>query len=140
MPPIPKRSAQINLQVRNKTDDNKVEELMEYFKEELSKIRVMLSSLSLQAGQSGGTCDTQKEMFDFIKEERESSRILRREILTPAGENIDLRERFSHNNNKLKLSLQPTDYFSKMKYQISKRIMILNLDGMCKEIETTEGQ
>ena len=47
----------------------------------------------MHAGQSGGTCDTQKELFDFIKEERESSRILRRENLTLAGENIDLREK-----------------------------------------------
>ena len=41
----------------------------------------------------GETCDTQKELFDFIKEERESSRILRKENLTLAGENIDLREK-----------------------------------------------
>ena len=52
-----------------------------------------MSSLSLHARQSGGTCDTQKELFDFIKEERECSRILRRENLTLAGENIDLREK-----------------------------------------------
>ena len=75
MSPIPKRSAEFNSQIRNETDYNKVEKLREYFKEELSKIWVTLSSLSLHAGQSGGTCDTQKELFDFIKEERESSRI-----------------------------------------------------------------
>ena len=62
-------------------------------REEWSKIWVTLSSLSLQVGQSGGTFDTQKELFDFIKEERESSRILRRENLTLTSENIDLREK-----------------------------------------------
>ena len=91
--PTPKRSAEINSQIRNETDDDKVEELREYFEEELSKIWVTLSLVSLQAGQSGETCDTQKELFDFIKEERESSRILRRENLTLASENIDLREK-----------------------------------------------
>ena len=75
MSPIPKRSAEFNSQTRNETDGDKVEKLREYFKEELSKIWVMLSSLSLHAGQSGGTCDTQKKLFDFIKEERECSRI-----------------------------------------------------------------
>ena len=68
--PIPKRSAEINSQVRNETNGGKVEELRKYFKEELSKIWVTLSSLSLQARQSGGKCDTQKELFDFIKEKR----------------------------------------------------------------------
>ena len=91
MSPIPKRSAEFNSQIKNETDGDKVEKLREYLKEELSKIWVTLSSLSLHAGQSGGTGDTQKELFDFIKEERESSRILRRENLTLAGENIDLR-------------------------------------------------
>ena len=93
MSPIPKRSAEFNSQIRNETDNDKVEKLREYFKEELSKIWVTLSSLLLHAGQSGRTCDTQKELFDFIKEERESSRILWRENLTLAGENIDLREK-----------------------------------------------
>ena len=75
MSPIPKRSAEFNSQIRNETDGDKVEKLREYFKEELSKIWLTLSSLSLHAGQSGGTCDTQKELFDFIKEARECSRI-----------------------------------------------------------------
>ena len=65
MSPIPKRSAEFNSQIRNETDGDKVEKLREYFKEELSKIWVTLSSLSLHAGQSGGTCDTQKELFDL---------------------------------------------------------------------------
>ena len=86
MSPIPKRSAELNSQIRNETDDDKVEKLREYFKEELNKIWVTLSLLSF--GQSGGT---QKELFNFIKEERESSRILKRENLTLAGEIIDLR-------------------------------------------------
>ena len=91
MSPILKRSAEINWQIRNETDDHKVEKLREYFKEELIKIWVTLSLLSLQARQSKETCDTQKELFDFIKEE--SSRILRRENLMLASENIDLREK-----------------------------------------------
>ena len=53
MSPIPKRSAEFNSQIRNETDDDKVEKLKEYFKEELSKIWVTLSSLSFHAGQSG---------------------------------------------------------------------------------------
>ena len=53
--PIPKRSAETNSPIRNETDDDKVEGLREYFKEELSKIWVTLSSLSLQAVESGET-------------------------------------------------------------------------------------
>ena len=51
MSPIPKRSAEFNSQIRNENYDDKVEKLREYFKDELSKISVTLSSLSLHAGQ-----------------------------------------------------------------------------------------
>ena len=87
----------------------------------------------MQAGQSGETCDTQKELFDFIKEERESSRIL-------TSESIDLREKVLSQQQQIESITLANRLLSRTKYQILKRIMILNLDGMYKEIDTMEGQ